>query len=82
MAGPPVSALIHAATMVAAGIYFLIRVQFLITADVLNTIAWLGAAMALYAGICALTQKDIKRSLPIPHCPNSDLCPQPSDLAT
>ncbi|MEK9983157.1 MAG: NADH-quinone oxidoreductase subunit L [Opitutae bacterium] len=64
MAGPtPVSALIHAATMVAAGIYFLIRVQFLITADVLNTIAWLGAAMALYAGICALTQKDIKKIL-------------------
>ena len=64
MAGPtPVSALIHAATMVAAGIYFLIRVQFLITADVLNIIAWLGAAMALYAGICALTQKDIKKIL-------------------
>ena len=64
MAGPtPVSALIHAATMVAAGIYFLIRVQFLVTADVLNTIAWLGAAMALYAGICALTQKDIKKIL-------------------
>ena len=64
MAGPtPVSALIHAATMVAAGIYFLIRVQFLITADVLNTIAWLGATMALYAGICALTQKDIKKIL-------------------
>ena len=83
MAGPtPVSALIHAATMVAAGIYFLIRVQFLITADVLNTIAWLGATMALYAGICALTQKDIKKIPPIPHCPNSDLCPQPSDLAT
>ena len=64
MAGPtPVSALIHAATMVAAGIYFLIRIQFLITPDVLTLIAWLGAAMALYAGICALTQRDIKKIL-------------------
>ena len=64
MAGPtPVSAPIHAATMVAAGIYFLIRVQFLITTDVLQVIAWLGAAMALYAGICALTQRDIKKIL-------------------
>jgi NADH-quinone oxidoreductase subunit L len=64
MAGPtPVSALIHAATMVAAGVYFLIRVQFLINADVLSLIAWLGAAMALYAGICALTQRDIKKIL-------------------
>ncbi|MBT4224453.1 MAG: NADH-quinone oxidoreductase subunit L [Opitutae bacterium] len=64
MAGPtPVSALIHAATMVAAGIYFLIRIQFLITTDVLTLIVWLGAAMALYAGICALTQRDIKKIL-------------------
>ncbi len=64
MAGPtPVSALIHAATMVAAGVYFLIRVQFLISADVMTVIAWLGAAMALYAGICALTQRDIKKIL-------------------
>jgi NADH-quinone oxidoreductase subunit L len=64
MAGPtPVSALIHAATMVAAGVYFLVRVQFLITADVMTLIAWLGAGMALYAGICALTQRDIKKIL-------------------
>ena len=64
MAGPtPVSALIHAATMVAAGVYFLVRVQFLISADVMTLIAWLGAAMALYAGICALTQRDIKKIL-------------------
>ena len=64
MAGPtPVSALIHAATMVAAGIYFLVRIQLLITPDVLTLIAWLGAAMALYAGICALTQRDIKKIL-------------------
>lgn len=64
MAGPtPVSALIHAATMVAAGIYFLIRIFFLIPEDVLHLILWLGVAMAIYAGFCALAQKDIKRIL-------------------
>ena len=64
MAGPtPVSALIHAATMVAAGIYFLIRVDFLFTPQVLDLIMWLGAGMALYAGVCALTQRDIKKIL-------------------
>ena len=61
MAGPtPVSALIHAATMVAAGVYFLIRIDFLFTPDVLNFIAWLGTAVAVYAGFCAYAQNDIK----------------------
>ena len=64
MAGPtPVSALIHAATMVAAGVFFLVRVEFLLTDNVDSIIAWLGAAMALYAGVCALTQRDIKKIL-------------------
>lgn len=64
MAGPtPVSALIHAATMVAAGIYFLIRIFFLIPENVLHLILWLGVVMAIYAGFCALAQKDIKRIL-------------------
>jgi NADH-quinone oxidoreductase subunit L len=64
MAGPtPVSALIHAATMVAAGIYFLIRIVFLFPPDVLQVILWLGVAMALYAGIVAYGQRDIKRIL-------------------
>lgn len=64
MAGPtPVSALIHAATMVAAGIYLLIRIFFLIPADVLHLILWLGVLMAIYAGFCALAQRDIKRIL-------------------
>ena len=64
MAGPtPVSALIHAATMVAAGIYFLCRIFFLLTPAVLGTIAILGAAMTLYAGGCALVQRDIKKIL-------------------
>ena len=64
MAGPtPVSALIHAATMVAAGVYFLIRIVYLFPADVLTLIAWLGTSVAVYAGFCAYAQKDIKRIL-------------------
>lgn len=64
MAGPtPVSALIHAATMVAAGIYMLVRINFLLTADVLNVILWLSAVMTAYAGFCALAQSDIKKIL-------------------
>ena len=64
MAGPtPVSALIHAATMVAAGIYLLVRIDFLLVPEVTTLIALLGAAMALYAGFCALVQWDIKKAL-------------------
>ncbi len=64
MAGPtPVSALIHAATMVAAGVYLLIRIDFLFTEQALGLIAFLGAAMGLYAGFCALVQRDIKKIL-------------------
>lgn len=64
MAGPtPVSALIHAATMVAAGIYLLIRIDCLLTLEVLTFIAYLGTFVAVYAGFCAFAQKDIKRIL-------------------
>ena len=64
MAGPtPVSALIHAATMVAAGVYLLIRIDFLFTEQALGLIGFLGAAMGLYAGFCALVQRDIKKIL-------------------
>ena len=64
MAGPtPVSALIHAATMVAAGIYLLLRIEFLFTAQAFALIALLGAGMGLYAGFCALGQRDIKKIL-------------------
>ncbi len=64
MAGPtPVSALIHAATMVAAGVFFMVRVFFLLTDPVLDTMLWLCAGMAACAGIAALGQTDIKRSL-------------------
>ncbi|MFP4156428.1 MAG: NADH-quinone oxidoreductase subunit L [Opitutales bacterium] len=64
MAGPtPVSALIHAATMVAAGGYFLIRIVYLFPPAVLDIILWLGVFGALYAGFCAYARRDIKQIL-------------------
>ncbi len=64
MEGPtPVSALIHAATMVAAGIYLLCRIHFMMTAEALNVVLIVGVSTALYAGVCAVTQKDIKKIL-------------------
>lgn len=64
MAGPtPVSALIHAATMVAAGIYFIVRVYFMFTPEALQVVLWLGAGMTAFAGLCALGQTDIKKIL-------------------
>ncbi|MDR0536057.1 MAG: NADH-quinone oxidoreductase subunit L [Puniceicoccales bacterium] len=64
MAGPtPVSALIHAATMVAAGVYFMARVFFLLTPTVLGGLLWICALTALLAALCAIAQTDIKRSL-------------------
>lgn len=64
MAGPtPVSALIHAATMVAAGIFLLVRIDPILTETVISTILWLGALMVFFAGFWALGQTDIKKSL-------------------
>ena len=66
MEGPtPVSALIHAATMVAAGIYMLCRIEPLFAAApaALNVVMWVGVATALYAAFCAITQSDIKKVL-------------------
>jgi NADH-quinone oxidoreductase subunit L len=64
MEGPtPVSALIHAATMVAAGIYMLCRINFLMVPDALEVIMLGGTATALYAALCAITQRDIKKVL-------------------
>ncbi|MEM9281115.1 MAG: NADH-quinone oxidoreductase subunit L [Verrucomicrobiota bacterium] len=66
MEGPtPVSALIHAATMVAAGVYMLARVSFLVggAETAATVIAWIGAITALVAALMALQQNDIKRIL-------------------
>lgn len=66
MEGPtPVSALIHAATMVAAGVYMLCRTYFLFAAapDALHVVSWIGGITALMAALIAVTQNDIKRVL-------------------
>jgi NADH-quinone oxidoreductase subunit L len=67
MEGPtPVSALIHAATMVAAGVYMLCRVFFLLDipgSSALEVIAWIGGFTALLSAVIAIQQNDIKRIL-------------------
>ena len=72
MEGPtPVSAMIHAATMVSAGVYMVIRIFPLITADwtggaltpTMSIIAFIGAFTALFAATIALAQNDIKKVL-------------------
>src|SRR6266536_3041730 len=66
MEGPtPISALIHAATMVAAGVYMLVRVGFIIQAShtALLVIAWIGTITALMSALIATQQNDIKRIL-------------------
>ena len=66
MAGPtPVSALIHAATMVTAGVYLIARTHdlFLLAPDVLYLVGIVGAVTLVLAGFSALVQTDIKRVL-------------------
>lgn len=64
MKGPtPVSALIHAATMVAAGVYLLARIFPLFTQDALVVVAIVGAITAVIAAVAALAQTDIKKIL-------------------
>jgi NADH-quinone oxidoreductase subunit L len=66
MEGPtPVSALIHAATMVAAGVYLVARFfpVFETSADARHVVAWIGASTALIAATIALVQTDLKRVL-------------------
>jgi NADH-quinone oxidoreductase subunit L len=72
MEGPtPVSALIHAATMVAAGVYLIARVYPLMQAGALaggsttalTVVTWVGASTALFAALVAVAQDDIKRIL-------------------
>lgn len=66
MAGPsPVSALLHSATMVAAGAYLLLRVQPLLAGSgwAAPLVAWLGAATAVVLGLVAVAQTDLKQLL-------------------
>lgn len=66
MAGPtPVSALIHAATMVTAGIYMVVRLSplYLSSVEVMNIIAVIGALTSIVAACIAITQTDIKKVL-------------------
>ncbi|MDW7692459.1 NADH-quinone oxidoreductase subunit L [Flammeovirgaceae bacterium SG7u.111] len=64
MEGPtPVSALIHAATMVAAGVYLLARVMIFFTPEVFVVISIIGAITAFLAAVSALSQTDIKKVL-------------------
>src|SRR5207237_2391989 len=66
MEGPtPVSALIHAATMVIAGVYMIVRnhVIYDMSPVAMTTVAWVGGLTALFAATIALVQTDIKRVL-------------------
>ena len=64
MEGPtPVSALMHAATMVAAGVYMSVRLFPLFTTDALLVIAYVGGFTAIFAASIAITQNDIKKVL-------------------
>ena len=66
MAGPtPVSALIHAATMVTAGVYMIVRLHpvFLMAPNALQVVAIIGAATALFAATIGIVQNDIKKIL-------------------
>jgi NAD(P)H-quinone oxidoreductase subunit 5 len=66
MEGPtPISALIHAATMVAAGIFLIARLfpLFQVLPYVMNIISWIGAITALLGATIALAQKDLKKGL-------------------
>ena len=66
MAGPtPVSALIHAATMVTAGIYMVVRsnVLFAMAPTTLQVILWIGVATSVFAAVIGLKQNDIKKVL-------------------
>jgi len=64
MEGPtPVSALMHAATMVAAGVYLSVRIFPILTPDAMLVVAYVGGITAIFAATIAITQNDIKKVL-------------------
>lgn len=66
MEGPtPVSALIHAATMVTAGVYLMVRLHFLflMAPETMNIVGVVGGFTSLFAAFCAVAQTDLKRVL-------------------
>jgi len=71
MEGPtPVSALLHAATMVAAGVFLVVRLDplFVQAPDTMMVMAWIGAFTALFTAVIAVVQNDIKRVLAYSTC--------------
>lgn len=72
MEGPtPISALIHAATMVAAGVYLIARVFPIYNVEgtyVLKVVAWIGGITAIFAATIAFSQNDIKKALAYSTC--------------
>ena len=66
----PVSALIHAATLVTAGVYLMLRSSPLLehSPTALMVVAWLGAATAFYAATCGLLVSDVKRVIAFSTC--------------
>ncbi len=71
MEGPtPISALIHAATMVAAGVYLIARLYpvFELSPQTMTIMAWVGGATAFVAATIAITQTDIKKCLAYSTC--------------
>jgi len=64
MEGPtPVSALMHAATMVAAGVFMMVRLFPIMSPDALVCVAYIGGITAIFASVIAVTQNDIKKVL-------------------
>lgn len=69
MEGPtPVSALIHAATMVTAGVFILYRIKGIMTTEVISIVGIIGGMTALYAGTVGWVQNDIKRVIAYSTC--------------
>src|SRR5580704_3070509 len=81
MEGPtPVSALIHAATMVTAGVYLMCRISPVLSGshDAQLVVASVGAVTAFVAATIGCAQRDIKKVLPTPRCRSSAICSWPS----